>query len=129
MKKTICTLGLMLAFSVAASAQNQTEPDLWIYYEDSVWVVDTAKADSMVAQLNQERYAEAAAYVQRQREKLESDISEIEQLMEYEKSGKRIKESNLHTRLSRYAWKIKNLWCNGQKVGCFGSEIVQVDKR
>lgn len=36
----------MLAFSVAASAQNQTEPDLWIYkYKE---VTDTAKADSIV---------------------------------------------------------------------------------
>lgn len=46
MKKAICTLSLMLAFSVAALAQNQTEPDLWIYkYEE---VTDTAKADSIV---------------------------------------------------------------------------------
>lgn len=31
MEKAIYTLNLMLALSVAALAQNQTEPDLWIY--------------------------------------------------------------------------------------------------
>lgn len=113
--RTSIVLLTFLAANLSLWAQHE-EPDLWIYYEESVWVVDTAKADSMVAQLNQERYAEAAAYVQRQREKLESDISEIEQLMEYEKSGKRIKEGNLHTRLSRYAWKKKNLSDKDKKM-------------
>ncbi|MBP3763569.1 MAG: hypothetical protein J6I49_06810 [Bacteroidales bacterium] len=89
MKKAIFTLGLMLAFSVATSAQSQTEPDLWIYeYKE---VIDTAKADSIVAAYNAEYNATARIEALRAfAAPIEEEIAEIDKLMSYEESGKKL---------------------------------------
>ena len=89
MKKAIYTLGLMLAFSIAASAQSQKEPDLWIYeYKE---VIDTAKADSIVAAYNAEYNATARIEALRAfAAPIEEEIAEIDKLMSYEESGKKL---------------------------------------
>ena len=93
MKKAIYTLGLMLTLSFAASAQNQTEPDLWIYeYKE---VIDTAKADSIVAAYNAEYNTTARVEALRTfAAPIEEEIAEIEKLIAYEESGKKIDVEN-----------------------------------
>lgn len=93
MKKAIYTLGLMLAFSFAASAQTHTEPDLWIYeYKE---VIDTAKADSIVAVYNAEYNATAKVEALRTfAAPIEEEIAEIDKLIALEESGKRIDVDN-----------------------------------
>ncbi len=81
----------MLAFSIAASAQNQTEPDLWIYeYKE---VIDTAKADSIVAAYNAEYNATARAEALRT---FAAPIAEIDMLIAYEENGKKLETELYH---------------------------------
>lgn len=85
----------MLALSVAASAQNQTEPDLWIYeYKE---VIDTAKADSIVAAYNAEYNAAARAEALRAfAAPIEDEIAEIDKLIAHEESGKKLETEQYH---------------------------------
>ena len=95
MKKAFYTLGFMLAFSIAASAQNDMEPDLWIYeYKE---VIDTAKADSIVAAYNAEYNATARAEALRTfAAPIEEEISEIDMLIAYEENGKKLETERYH---------------------------------
>ena len=86
----------MLTFSVAASAQNQTEPDLYIY--EYKMAVDSAKADSIynayLAELRT-KLIEAAArpYL--------NEIAIIDKLVDYEQSGAKIAEDDVWRYLVR----------------------------
>lgn len=95
MEKAIYTLNLMLALSVAASAQNQMEPGLWIYeYKE---VIDTAKADSIVAAYNAEYNAAARAEALRAfAAPIEDEIAEIDKLIAHEESGKKLETELYH---------------------------------
>lgn len=94
-KKAIYTLNLMLALSVAASAQNQMEPGLWIYeYKE---VIDTAKADSIVAAYNAEYNTAARAEALRAfAAPIEDEIAEIDKLIAHEESGKKFETELYH---------------------------------
>ena len=85
----------MLALSVAASAQNQMEPGLWIYeYKE---VIDTAKADSIVAAYNAEYNAAARAEALRAfAAPIEDEIAEIDKLIAHEESGKKFETELYH---------------------------------
>ena len=85
----------MLALSVAASAQNQMEPGLWIYeYKE---VIDTAKADSIVAAYNAEyNTAARAEALWAFAAPIEDEIAEIDKLIAHEESGKKFETELYH---------------------------------
>ena len=89
MRLKVLTLSFCMVFCASVLAQNANSPDLYIYEYKNV--IDTAKADSIVAAYNAAYNENAKAEARRAyAAPLEAEIADIDRLIEFEASGKKM---------------------------------------
>lgn len=122
--KNLMLIGTMLTACLASNAQTPKDSitiyengrDVgrickWDINNDSLWiavdavVIDTAKIELKVAEVDKQKRMKADVMMQVQREQYDAELAEIEALMEYEKSKKKVEDPKLYDRLKNYKWK------------------------
>ena len=122
--KNLMLIGTMLTACLASNAQTPKDSitiyengrDVgrickWDINNDSLWiavdavVIDTAKIELKVAEVDKQKRIKADSVMQVQREKYDVELAEIKALMEYEKSKKKVEDPKLYDRLKNYKWK------------------------